>query len=101
LWQVGYSEVDSCNLRLHSGGVDISGIRGFTINRPCADIRFWDALAGLLQAGNFVLYFPGIRAPIVGRPAVSEHLPGNMIASLGHPLCIATGQEILDEIHAA
>jgi hypothetical protein len=100
-WQVHYAETDYCYVYLTALSADADMIRSFTINRPCADVRFWDALASILAAGHLVLYFPGCRAPLVARPSARAHLPPSMIETLGQPICVSSGREILDEIHAA
>jgi hypothetical protein len=100
-WQLRYDEANSCDLHLTADDVDPTMVRGFTIHRPCADLRLWDALASVLSSGDVVLYFPGARAPLVARASVGQHLPPDMIEALGHPVVVTSGSEIQHEIDAA
>src|SRR6476469_9528051 len=74
-WQVRYDDANSCDLDLTAHDTDASMVRGFTVHRPCADRRLWDALASILALGDLVLYFPGGRAPLVAHSTVTQHLP--------------------------
>ena len=99
-WQLRYDDAKSCDLDLTAHD-DPSMVRGFTVHGPCADQRLWDALASILALGDIVLYFPGGRAPLVARSTVTEHLPPDMVESLGQPVVVTSGREIQQEIHAA
>jgi hypothetical protein len=99
-WQLRYDETNSCDLDLAAHD-DPGMVRGFTVHRPCSDHRFWDALASILGLGDFVLYFPGCRAPLVARSTTIAHLPPDMVEAMGQPLVVRSGREIQNEIHAA
>ena len=96
-WQLRYNDTNTCKIDLmpHS---DPSMIHGFTVERPCGDQRLWDALAFILTLGDLVLYFPGGRAPLVGRSSVTEHLPPDMVEALGQPVVVTSGRGIQHEI---
>jgi hypothetical protein len=100
-WQLRYDDTNSCDLDLTAHDTDASMVRGFTVHRPCADQRLWDALASILALGDLVLYFPGGRAPLVARSTVTQHLPPDMVESLGQPVVVTSGREIQHEIQAA
>jgi hypothetical protein len=100
-WQLRFDEANWCDLYLTVDEDDSSRIFGFMVSRPCSDERLWDALASILAVENAVLFFPGSRAPIVGRSDIAQHLPPGMVESLGVPVVVTSGAEILNEIHAA
>ncbi len=100
-WQLRYDDANSCDLNLTTHDTDVSMVRGFTVHRPCADQRLWDALASILTLGDIVLYFPSGRAPLVARSTVTQHLPPDMVESLGQPVVVTSGREIQHEIEAA
>ena len=100
-WQVRYDDMNSCNLYLTAHDTDARMLHGFTLNRPCADQRLWDALPSILALGNIVLYFPGGRQPMVAHSKVTQHLPPDMIESLGQPIVVTSGREIMHEIQSA
>ncbi|SPE60703.1 hypothetical protein SBV1_470007 [Verrucomicrobia bacterium] len=80
---------------------DKSLLRGFTVLRPCADARFWDAMASILRLGNVVLYFPARCPPLIADDKVAQHLPPSMIEAIGPPKRVSTGREILNALHGA
>jgi hypothetical protein len=98
-WKVQYDAKNHCDvyLSLDGGGAMLQGL---SINRPCGDLRLWDALAAILALGNVVLYFPGCKAPLVANSDARQHLPVDMIAALGEPVIVRSGAEILREIEA-
>jgi hypothetical protein len=98
-WEVQYDAQNTCDVYLSSHGTTM--LEGLSINRPCGDLRLWDALASILALGNVVLYFPGCKAPLIADLNVRQHLPHDMIKALGEPIIAGRGAEILREVHAA
>ena len=98
-WKVFYDAQNSCDVYL-SLDAGAGMVQGLSINRPCADLRLWDALASVLALGNVVLYFPGCKAPLIANFNARQHLPLDMIEALGEPIIAASGAEILREIQA-
>lgn len=91
----------------YNGGVNVMPhptdgtlLHGFTVDRPGADPRMWDALAAILALGPFALVFGG-HPPLIGNTDVLQHLPPDMIQSLGQPRFVRNGQEIVREIRSA
>jgi hypothetical protein len=99
-WKVLYDPQNSCDVYLSVDG-SAGMLQGLSINRPCGDLRLWDALAYILALGNVVLYFPGCRAPVIGNVNSRQHLPLDMIEALGEPIVVRSGAEILREVQAA
>ncbi len=65
------------------------------INRVTGRGLFWDYLYDFLKSDNYVLYWPGSH-PIVGLADTISNLPIDMIKSLGDPITVHSGKEILD-----
>lgn len=99
-WQLYYGEADNCDVMLKIDESDKTLVRGFTVLRPCGDLRFWDAMASILRLGNIVLFFPASCPPLVAHNRVVQHLPPDMVEALGEPKPVTTGKEILDALHA-
>lgn len=71
-WEVQYDAHSASDVYLSS--YDATMLDGFSINRPCGDMRLWDALASILALGNFVLYF------LLGK-LFSSNYPGGTYAA--------------------
>jgi hypothetical protein len=101
-WHLHYDDQNNCDVMLTKDAADASAIRGFTVMRPCADIRLWDALASTLCLGNGALFFSWGAPLLVAHQGVIRHLPDGMTeGSLGKAKCVGSGSEILREIHGS
>ena len=100
-WQLRYDEANFCDIYASAHDGDDTLIDGFTVSRPCADERLWDALASILSLGDVVFYFAGCHAPLVARSSVVQHLPPSMVEALGQPVCVTKGSEICHHIESA
>jgi hypothetical protein len=100
-WSVRYDDENGCDVAVDACEDDASLVYSLCIERPCGDKRLWDALAAILKLGTVVLYFPGGASPLVAVESVVGHLPPDMVESLGTPVCIQTGDEIVRHIDAA
>jgi hypothetical protein len=100
-WRLSYPDEPHQNgVTLMQHATDASLLQGFTVDRPGADIRMWDALASILASGPFAFVF-GSHPPLIGNSEVVQHLPPDMIGSMGRPRLVRNGQEILHEIRTA
>jgi len=66
-----------------------------TISRPCGDERLGACLYEVMQLGNFVFFEPEGKHPILLDSDVLEHLPPDMIDSLGNPVIARDKEEFL------
>jgi len=100
-WHVSYGPGESCALALSALADSTEQIHNITIERPCADHRLWQGLAALLAIGNTVLYFPGCSGPLVRDMAVAPHMPSDMLATLGRPIVVCSGADLVEHVSAA
>lgn len=100
LWRVEYDSSNRSTIYLTPCESDPSAIGHATVSRPAADPRLWDSLFQIMKLGNVVLYYPGCRALLVAEPTVASHLPADMIESLGTPVCVHSGAEIVARIRS-
>ena len=98
VWSLRYDGPNVNGIRLMRHPSDPTLIQGFSVDRPGADIRMWDALAAFLASGPFAFVFASGHPPLIGNPDVTQHLPPDMIASMGQAKLVRNGQEILDKI---
>lgn len=98
-WQLHYGEGEDpvAYITMHDASPDL--VSGLTVNSPCVSDVFWRAIYDLLCQGNAVLFFPD-GAPLVAHARAREHLPEDMIESLGEPRLVQSGADIVAEIMA-
>lgn len=77
-----FEEGNSCTIYVDTTQITTTG---FTINRPCFDKRLGEYIYEVMQLGNFVFFEPDGKTPIITNPVVEEHLPPDMIETLGKP----------------
>src|SRR5215469_7348150 len=85
-WRLHYDDQNNCDVMLHKQHGNGSVIRGFSIMRPCGDVRMWDAVASILRLDNAALFFSSGAPLLVADAGVVRHLPDGMTkGSLGQP----------------
>ena len=74
---------------------------GFMVAGPASHTDFYAALLRLLQTNNSALFWPGGNSLVIGRSSAIEHLPIEMIESLGGPFLVTEPRQIIDRIRAS
>jgi hypothetical protein len=97
-WFVRYDNLNSCNISITPLASDGDMVKSVCVHRPCGDPRLWEALLNVMRLGPIVLYFPGDSPPLIAEESVAAQLPRDLREALGKPLCIGSGQEILQAI---
>ncbi len=101
-WKVVYDEQNWCDILVGFLPPDQKWVHSLSVQRPCGHQRLWEALLAILNLGNVVLYFPAKKPPLlVADPLVAEHLPKDMVESMGPVTRVSRIQDILDEIRKA
>jgi len=98
-WSVRYDERNSCDAGVTPIASNPEAINGLYVDKPCADLRLWQALVSLLRMGSFFLFGPG-SPPIVADPGVAASLPDEIIEALGSPKLAATAEDVLRVLEA-
>jgi hypothetical protein len=93
-WRVEYDGRNSCDI----GVTDIPGqpqrLKGFYIDRPCADRRLWDARMTVLRMGTVFIFWPG-GPPVVAESGNVPQLPKDITDSLGPGRSVRSADELL------
>ncbi|HEV3235731.1 MAG TPA: hypothetical protein VGZ25_02005 [Gemmataceae bacterium] len=92
--QTKFGECDGSTIYLSLVKTDENLVDCILINRPIADERFWKAIYEIMKNSNMAFLFPGGKGPIIANASFAKHLP----ISLGTPIIVATGREIVEEI---
>jgi hypothetical protein len=101
-WKVVYDEQNSCDILVDYLSSDKDFVHFISVQRPCGDRRLWEALFSVLEIGHCVLYFPADRPPLlVANESMTEHLPPDMVDSMGAITRVNCAQDILDAIQRA
>jgi hypothetical protein len=101
-WKVVYDEQNGCDILVTFLPPDRKLVHSLSVQRPCGDRRLWNALLETLKLGHAVLYFPSKKPPLlVADESVSEHLPKDMVESMGAVTRARSAQDILDAIQKA
>lgn len=98
-WRLRYDGLNSCDIGVNPLPTDATKLAGLFVDRPCRDLRLWDALFAVLKMGDVVLFFPG--GPLIiadGRS--SAGLPEEMMESLGEPVHVDSGESIRNIVEA-
>ena len=98
VWHIKYGPADFCDIFVDDHPETVAN---FMVSRPVSDGRLWDALFRVMNLGNVVLYWTNRSPPLVASLSVIRHLPREMVNSLGTPICVHAGAEILDRIKSS
>ncbi|MEK8035018.1 hypothetical protein AACH06_29735 [Ideonella sp. DXS29W] len=85
---------DKCALYVDTNADQIDS---FSID-PLDDSRLYEALFSILKIPGLTLYMPGSCPPLVGHAETAEHLPAEMIQTLGEALLLKAASEIPERI---
>lgn len=91
--ELEFDDSNSCTIYLDQESPTTSQI---TISRPCADQRLGACLYEVMQLGNFVFFEPDGTHPILLTQGSLEHIPSDMIDSLGDPVIARNKEEFLE-----
>lgn len=100
-WTIRYDDLNSCDIALTSLPSDAALVTSMTIVRPCGDMRLWESLLKVMQLGPIILYCPGDSVPLATSARVGDHMPPDMVETLGRPRVVTSAQDIVDAIRAA
>jgi hypothetical protein len=99
-WCVFYDRTDSCSISVTSAESDSERITFLSLNRPCADLRFWESVLAILRMGSVILYWPG-GGPLMAGGSDRADLPPEIVKSLGQPALVNSAREIIDAIRSS
>jgi hypothetical protein len=74
---------------------------GFMIAGPAGNLRFYESILAILRVTNTALYCAGACPPMVGKEDSINHLPSEMIETLGEAVIIRHPKEIIDRFSVA
>jgi hypothetical protein len=97
-WIIQYDSRNSCRIEVRALEADSEKLNHLFIERPCGDMRLWEALFSILRMGSVVIFWPS-SPPIVADGADFGGLPEGMVEALGDPVTVGDGGELLRNIH--
>jgi hypothetical protein len=93
-WILAYPDGGHCELFVDTTK---EHIEDFMVSRPPASPEFWGTILELLQQTSSCLYWPG-GGPAIAYASVRNHLPPDMIESLGEPTIVSSPEQIVEAI---
>ncbi len=93
-WRVRYDAKDSCLVCVTPLASDPRRLRSLYVDRPCGDLRLWEALLSILRMGSIVIFWPG-GPPVISGDATAANLPADVTAALGPARCVRSAEELL------
>src|SRR5579859_2429236 len=72
-WRLQYDDLNSCHIGVTPASHDSGALESFYVERPCGDVRLWEALLAVLKMGSVVMFWPG-SPPVVANGAVAADL---------------------------
>jgi len=88
-----FDEENSCTIYIDTNDTTVSG---FMVSRPCGSKQLGECLYQIMQLGNFVFFEPDGKQPLLVDAATENHLPEDMIESLGKPALAKSLDEFLE-----
>jgi len=93
-WRVRYDDKNSCDIGVTAVTSDKEMLKSLFVDRPCGDLRLWEALISLLRMGSVVIFWPG-GPPIVFDDVVASCLPNDMTDAIGPARSVCSAEELL------
>jgi hypothetical protein len=69
-------------------------LKSFFVDRPCGDLRLWQALISVLRMGSVVIFWPG-GPPVVFNESVGSNLPRDMTEAIGPAKSARSAEDLL------
>jgi hypothetical protein len=93
-WRVRYDDQNCCHVGVTALPSEKARLKGLSVDRPCADVRLWEALLCVLRMGSVVMFWPG-SPPVVADDAIGMNLSEYITDTIGRPRSVRSGEEIL------
>jgi hypothetical protein len=92
-WRVRYDDDNSCNIGVTAVTSEKEMLKFLFIDRPCGNLRLWEALISLLQMGSVVIFWPG-GPPVVFDDVVASRLPNVTTDAIGPSRSVSSAEEL-------
>jgi hypothetical protein len=94
LWRVRYDPGNSSLVGVTPLDSDPLRLKSLYVERPCGDLRLWEALLAILHMGSVVMFWPG-GPPVVSHVSLAANLPADMTEALGPVRTFQSAGELL------
>lgn len=93
-WRLRYDDKNSCDIGVTALASEPEMLTGLYVERPCADVRLWEALMMVLRMGSVVIFWPG-GPPVVAENVNPSRLPKEMTDSMGPARLVRSADELV------
>jgi len=85
----------TCDVFVDTDAAETDRVRGLMISRPIRTAALWQGVLRILSEQHAILFFSDDTTPRLWDLHSLEHIPADLIASLGTPLQVRTPEDIL------
>jgi hypothetical protein len=93
-WRVRYDDQNSCDIGVTAATSNKEMLKSLFVDRPCGDLKLWEALISLLRMGSVVIFWPG-GPPVVSGDDAASDFPNNMTDTIGPPRSVRSAEDLL------
>ncbi len=83
---------DSCTIYLDT---DADTNTGIMVSRPCGNRKLYESLYAVMKLAHFILIVPGSDGFLVVDQQTLDHVPDEVVASLGEPVVLGSLADFL------
>jgi hypothetical protein len=93
-WRIRYDDKNSCDIGVTAVTSNTEMLKSLFVDRPCGDLRLWEALISVLRMGSVLIFWPG-GPPVVSDERVGSHLPKDMTDAIGPAKSAGSAEDLL------
>jgi hypothetical protein len=93
-WRIRYDDKNSCDIGVTAVASNKEMLKSLFVDRPCGDLRLWEALISVLRMGSVVIFWPG-GPPVVSDDGVGSNLPKDMTDAIGPARSVCSAEDLL------
>jgi hypothetical protein len=99
VWNIRYGPQDSCVIRM---GTPEHPVTELSVERPCSDMRLWEALWAFMNLGNVAFFFPSDPPVLAAANASMEkHFPPDMMQAFGQLRVVSSAGELVELVRSS
>ncbi len=95
-WTIQYDSLNGCSIYVGPHETNSQTLINLWFERPCRDIRLWDAIYAVLDMGSVVLIYPSSSLILVAKGVCVQDIPTKLIGGRDSVAQVESTREMLD-----